>query len=68
MLCGLECGLEIIQLCCVLDPAASLSLFAGYLLGLHKFGDRVMAQIVKAKSSGRALHVMYVGFRFSEIG
>jgi len=37
-------------------------------LGLGKFGDRVMAQIVKAKFSGRAPHVMYVGFRFSEIG
>ncbi len=25
MLCGLECGLEIIQLCCVLDPQRLLA-------------------------------------------
>jgi hypothetical protein len=37
-------------------------------LGLRKFADCVIAQIVKAKSSSRAFHFMYVGFRFPEIG
>ena len=37
-------------------------------LGLRKFADRVIAQIVKARFSRRAFHVMYVGFLFCESG